>query len=57
MGLEVKEEVISLERLLTFDGCFLVGTACEVTSVGEIDGIYYEINPLTKKIKTSYKNI
>lgn len=53
-GIPVEETVIMPEDLKTADEIFLTGTAAEITAVGQIDDLKFEVGPVTKKLRESY---
>jgi len=60
MGLAQKRQVKVVERaimpdeLKTFDQCFIVGTAAEVTPVGEIGPHKFKVGDLTRTLRSDY---
>lgn len=58
LNIKVSEEYIELERLGSFDECFVTGTAMEVKNVDSIDfvdqKITFEGNKLTNLLKNEY---
>jgi branched-chain amino acid aminotransferase len=60
MGLAQKRQVKVVERaimpdeLKTFDQCFIVGTAAEVTPVGEIGPYKFKVGDLTRTLRSDY---
>jgi branched-chain amino acid aminotransferase len=53
-GIEVIERAIKPEELDTADEVFIVGTAAEVTPIGEIDGRHYQVGNLTRALMEAY---
>src|SRR5262245_2292641 len=60
MGLAQKRQIKVIERaimpdeLKTFDQCFIVGTAAEVTPVGEIGPYKFKVGDLTRALRSDY---
>jgi branched-chain amino acid aminotransferase len=60
MGLAQKRQIKVIERaimpdeLKTFDQCFIVGTAAEVTPVGEIGPHKFKVGDLTRTLRSDY---
>jgi branched-chain amino acid aminotransferase len=60
MGLAQKRQVKVVERaimpdeLKTFEQCFIVGTAAEVTPVGEIGPYKFKVGDLTRTLRSDY---
>ncbi|MBM3584137.1 MAG: branched-chain amino acid aminotransferase [Alphaproteobacteria bacterium] len=53
-GIEVVERAIKPEELDTADEVFIVGTAAEVTPIGEIEGRHYQVGNLTRTLMEAY---
>jgi branched-chain amino acid aminotransferase len=62
MGLAQKRQIKVIERtimpdeLKTFEQCFIVGTAAEVTPVGEIGPHKFKVGDLTRSLRSDYLN-
>jgi len=54
-GITVHERHIMPEELSNFEGCFLTGTAAEVTSVGQIADYTFTVGNLVLDIAASYE--
>jgi branched-chain amino acid aminotransferase len=60
MGLAQKRQIKVVERaimpdeLKTFEQCFIVGTAAEVTPVGEIGPYKFKVGDLTRTLRSDY---
>jgi branched-chain amino acid aminotransferase len=60
MGLAQKRQIKVVERaimpdeLKTFEQCFIVGTAAEVTPVGEIGPYKFKVGDLTRALRSDY---
>lgn len=53
-GIEVIERAIMPEELADFEGCFLTGTAAEVTPVSEIAGYQFQVGSLIEQLMNDY---
>jgi branched-chain amino acid aminotransferase len=56
-GVNVVERKIKPEEMKNFVGCFLTGTAAEVTPVAQISDNKFEVCDLIKDLNESYQNI
>ena len=56
-GLHVSERTIKVSELNNFDGCFLTGTAAEVTPVSQIENYQFKVVDLIKDLSTEYQNL
>tara|TARA_A100001011_G_scaffold299963_1_gene313142 strand:- start:105 stop:500 length:396 start_codon:yes stop_codon:yes gene_type:complete len=56
-GLKVNERKIKPEEMKDFVGCFLTGTAAEVTPVSQIAEYKFEVCDLIKDLNDSYQTI
>jgi branched-chain amino acid aminotransferase len=54
--IKVIERAIMPEELTGFDQCFIVGTAAEVTPVGEIGPYKFTVGDLTRTLRSDYLN-
>ncbi len=54
--LKVIERAIMPEELAGFEQCFIVGTAAEVTPVGEIGPYKFSVGDLTRTLRADYLN-
>jgi len=52
--IKVTERVIMPDELAGFEQCFIVGTAAEVTPVGEIGPWNFEVGDIVKTLRTDY---
>ena len=52
---KVHERHIMPEELETFEQCWLTGTAAEVTPVGQIGEVTFEVGDLTRQIAEDYE--
>jgi branched-chain amino acid aminotransferase len=50
----VIERVIMPEEMADFEGCFLTGTAAEVTPVSQIAGYNFEVGPIIQSLMDDY---
>lgn len=53
-NIEVIERVIMPEEMADFEGCFLTGTAAEVTPVSQISGYNFEVGPIIQSLMDDY---
>ncbi len=53
-GIEVIERVVMPEDLAKSDEIFVTGTAAEVTPVGEIDDLNFQVGPVTRTLMEAY---
>ena len=53
-GVEIIERAIMPEELEVVTEVFVTGTAAEVTPVGEIDGLKYQVGEITKQLMDDY---
>ena len=56
-GIKVVERKITTEEMTNFKGCFLTGTAAEITPVSEIDKFKFHVCELIKDLSKSYQNL
>ena len=56
-GVKVFERKIKPEELKNFVGCFLTGTAAEVTPVSQISEYKFEVCVLIKDLNESYQSV
>ena len=54
---KVHERKILPEEMSNFEGCFLTGTAAEVTPVSQIDNYKFRITDLIKNLSETYLNL
>ena len=55
-GIKIIERKIKPEEMSGFVGCFLTGTAAEVTPVSQIDKFNFKVCDLIKNLSESYQN-
>ena len=55
--IKVVERKIKPEEMKNFTGCFLTGTAAEVTPVSQIDKFQFKVCNLIKDLSESYQNL
>ena len=55
--IKVVERKIKTEEMKNFTGCFLTGTAAEVTPVSQIDKFQFKVCNLIKDLSESYQNL
>ncbi len=53
-GIKVVERAIMPEELKTAQECFATGTAAEITPIGKIDEMTYQVGPVTKLLRDAY---
>ena len=56
-GIKVFERKIKPDELKEFEGCFLTGTAAEVTPVSQILDYKFKVCDLITDLNTSYQNL
>ena len=59
-NIKINERKISPKELSTFVGCFLTGTAAEVTPIREIDGVIIgngKRGPITEKLQSLFFDV
>ena len=56
-GIKIEERKIKLEEMKNFDGCFLTGTAAEVTPVSQIGENNCKVCDLITDLMESYQNL
>ena len=56
-NIKVNERKISPDEMKKFVGCFLTGTAAEITPVAKIDKFEFKVCDLIKDLSNSYQNM
>ena len=56
-GIKIKERKIKPDEMSSFIGCFLTGTAAEITPVSQIDNYKFTVCELIKGLSESYINL
>ena len=56
-NIKVNERKISPEEMEQFVGCFLTGTAAEITPVSKIDKFDFKVCDLIKNLSASYQSV
>jgi len=56
-GIKVIERKIKPEEMKDFTGCFLTGTAAEVTPVSQIDKFQFKVCGMIQDLSESYQNL
>lgn len=56
-GYKVIERVIMPEEIIDADECFATGTAAEVTAIGKINDVVYNVGPVTKFLREEYQKL
>ena len=54
-GIKIIERKIKLDEMSNFSGCFLTGTAAEVTPVSQIDKYKFNVCNVIKDLSESYQ--
>jgi len=57
LQIKVLERKIKLDELNKFDGCFLTGTAAEVTPVSQIGDVKFTVVDMIKKLDNDYSKL
>ena len=57
LNIKVIERKIKLDELKNFSGCFLTGTAAEVTPVSKIDDVNFKIPKVINKLWDNYSSL
>ena len=57
LNIKVIERKIKLEELKNFSGCFLTGTAAEVTPVSKIDNVNFKIPKVINQLWDNYSSL
>ncbi|MEY3112726.1 MAG: hypothetical protein RJA85_373 [Pseudomonadota bacterium] len=57
LQIKVLERKIKLDELNKFDGCFLTGTAAEVTPVSQIGDINFAVVDMIKRLDENYSKL
>lgn len=57
MDIPFREDFIKPEDLKKASEVFLTGTAVEVTAVGKIDNLTFEVGPITRKLRQAYEDL
>jgi len=57
LNIKVRQRKIKPDELSTFDGCFLTGTAAEVTPISQIGNHTYKVVDLIKKLDEYYTKL
>ncbi len=56
-GIKILERKIKPEEMKNFEGCFLTGTAAEVTPVSQIDGYNFKVCSTISELSDAYQNL
>ena len=56
-GIKIVERKIKPEEMNSFEGCFLTGTAAEVTPVSQIDKYNFKVCNMISEISDTYQNL
>ena len=56
-NIKIHERKISPDELSNFKGCFITGTAAEITPVGNIADYNFEVCDLIKNLSSSYEKL
>ena len=57
LNIKVIERKIKLDELKNFSGCFLTGTAAEVTPVSKIDNVNFKIPKVINQLWDDYSSL
>jgi branched-chain amino acid aminotransferase len=57
LGYPLEEDHITMDDLRHADEVFLTGTAAEVTAVGQIDDVRYQVGPITRALRDAYEKL
>lgn len=57
MGLSIEETTIMPDELKDADEIFVTGTAAEITAVGMIDDMEFNVGPVTQKLQEAYSQM
>ena len=56
-GIKIVERKIKPEEMGSFVGCFLTGTAAEITPVSQIDKFNFTVCDVIKSLSENYQNL
>ena len=56
-GIKVVERKIKLDELKKFSGCFLTGTAAEITPVSQINDYNFKVCKVISDLNDAYQNL
>ena len=56
-GIKIIERKVKIDEMSDFVGCFLTGTAAEITPVSQIDKFNFEVCDLIKDLSKSYQEM
>jgi len=56
-GIKVIERAIWPDELKKADEVFVTGTAAEVTPIGQIDDLHYQVGPITRKLRDDFEKL
>jgi branched-chain amino acid aminotransferase len=56
-GIKIIERKVKTDEMSDFVGCFLTGTAAEITPVSQIDKFNFEVCDLIKDLSKSYQEM
>ena len=56
-GIKIIERKIKPDEMSIFKGCFLTGTAAEITPVSQIDKYNFDVCQTIKSLSESYQNL
>jgi len=56
-GIKVIERAVWPDDLKTADEVFVTGTAAEVTPIGQIDDLHFQVGPITRKLRDDFEKL
>ena len=56
-NLNISERTIKVDELENFDGCFLTGTAAEITPVSQINDYQFKVVDIIKDLSAAYQSL
>jgi branched-chain amino acid aminotransferase len=56
-GLTVVERAMWPQELATADEIFITGSAAEVTAIGQIDDMHFQVGPITRALREDYETL
>ena len=56
-GIKVIERAVWPDDLKKADEVFVTGTAAEVTPIGQIDDLHFQVGPITRKLRDDFEKL